>query len=304
MSFKAIKVGPPPRARRVIEVPFDKQKYLGDDLEGLEGEGACSNKPKQPSVANVVMRRFKSLCKHWIQSQARRPRGDCDDVLASHGRELGVCTLKKLGEVCTQQDRVRAQFIGEATRVIAKHLNTLNESHGKAYLSADVSSSQDSAFPSLSPMRKDGGLAIELPLQGAAVEVEMAIARYQGAVRELLGRQSLEVGASISLDSLASLAGHGGPVAQLQPVVLYRHEDSWDRARSFTRTVRLLVDSVLKVPASGEAGEAARPGRAADAGEALHEQYMRSKWWRERLRRRAVQLSDVHEMCVSVVSFQ
>lgn len=246
VNYKPIKAGPPPRARRVVEAPFDKHKYLIERPRGGGGEYA-NVQARQPSVANVVMRRFKSLCKHWIQSQSRRPKGDCDDILKSHGCELGVCTLSKLGEVCTQQDRVRAQFVGEATRAIAKHLNTLNESHGKAFLSVDEMPAQYSSHFLSTPLSQEGGvMGLELPLQAAAVEVEAVIARYQGAVHEMLGRQSLEVGASISLDSLASLAGHGGPLAHPKATVQYRHDDSWEKARSFTRTVRLLVDSVLK----------------------------------------------------------
>ena len=152
-----------------------------------------------------------------------------------------------------QQDRVKAQFVGEVTRVIAKHLNTLNQSYGDASLSSDTLSSQDSSSQELSSQDVACFLSThasqgdeELPLPAAAIDVEEIIIRYHDAVREMLDRQSLEVSASISMDTLASLAGLGGPDFHLKPVVQYRHEDAWGKARSFTRTVRLLVDSVLK----------------------------------------------------------
>ena len=156
-----------------------------------------------------------------------------------------------------QQDRVRAQFIGEATRVIAKHLNTLNESHGGAYLSSmseddSHSQSQDSTSGSNSSSSPSTGVVaatMELPLGAAAQEIEVMIKRYEILVQELLQRQQMEISTTFSLDCLTStsvLFGQGVPsTARRQPHVVFRHSDCWGKARSFVGTVQLLVNSVI-----------------------------------------------------------
>lgn len=264
MVCKPLVIGPPPRARRVVEAPFSRGRYLVAPSSSSQSSSQSSEesfayaKPKQPSVANMVMGRFRGLCKHWIQSQSRRPRGGAGEILFTPGgaAEVGVCTLRKLGELGVQQDRVRAQFIGEATRVIAKHLNTLNDSHGGAYLSSpeDISysqQSQDSTVSDLSsPPLSQGmaGVGVELPLGAAAQEIEVIIGRYEGVVRELMQRQQLEIGATYAMDSMTSpamLFSQSGAIPRRQPQVMFRHGDCWDKARSFVGTVQLLVNSVI-----------------------------------------------------------
>jgi hypothetical protein len=275
VHHKPMRVCPPPRARRVVEAPFDNTRFLEERTAAAgssSGSGGYYYPPDggsgKPSVANVVMRRFKSLCKHWIQSAAR-VRGGFDELLVTCGSqgnnhnhnhtnrgEMGVCTLRALGELCVQQDRVRAQFIGEATRVVARHLNTLNESHGTDYLRKAPSEGLDGeeGLSTHYPPNGDiggysyppgGGTATvssppsELPLQGAVRELEVLISRYSTVVRELVARQQLEIGAATAMDSLGAM-----PVGRV-PSVVFRHGDCWERARGFLGTVQLLVHSVV-----------------------------------------------------------
>ena len=228
---QSLELAPAPRVRRVVVTPFSSSSYISQDQN-------VSRENK--SVASIVMARFRSLCTHWINSTRKIPQIYQNSIIAYRNNDnstksaLGVCALRKIGELCLEQDRIRSQFVAEVTRTIAKHLMTLNSHHVDD--SVKINMEIDAATLTGSV----------LPLSQACYDIESDIMKYQALVGEVLIRQQMDVSSAIAMDSLSSLKYNANlthVVGTKEPKhkVIFCYEDLWSSARSFLETVQLLV---------------------------------------------------------------
>jgi hypothetical protein len=191
----------PQTVRRVVEVPL---KLFGTSLA------------PRPTLKSVIFERFKSLCSNWIDG-GKRSHGRTDAVLANKGLQpLGINTLRYMGSLCVQQDRIKSQFVGEVARCMGRHLQAVTNE-----FSEDGYSKLSSA--------------------SASKELEGLILRYKGAAAEMVARSQIDLAGYVAMDSLM-----GAGVDRKDLSVIFRHGDIWDSARGFLRTCELLVDAAKK----------------------------------------------------------
>jgi hypothetical protein len=219
----------PPKVRRIVEVPMRplvisaRAESAAADAEvgrgGSSSSGVATLVGGTPraTIVGVVFERFKSLCVNWIDS-AKRGQGRTDAVLSKKAfQPLGVFTLRHLGAVCVEQDRLKSLFVGEIARCMARHLQTV------------LGGDQVAAASGMGP---------------ACEEVEVIIARYQASAQEMVVRHQVELASKFAMDTLMAGGGTGlGSTCDLS--VVFRHQDVWNSAREFARTNQLLVSTAF-----------------------------------------------------------
>ena len=197
---RALVLVQPPKVRRIVEVP-------------LKLFGTAATAPR-PTLKSVIFERFKSLCNSWIEG-GKRGLGKTDAVLASRGfQPLGVNTLRHLGSVCVEQDRLKSQFIGEVARCMGRHLQRVTE---------DLSAER---VPSLS---------------AASAELESINLRYQGAAKEMVTKSQVELVGFVAMDTLL-----GAAAERCDLRLIFRHGDMFESARGFLRTSEMIVATACK----------------------------------------------------------
>jgi len=220
----------PPKVRRIVEVPMRPlvvsaraaAESAAADAEVVSGGSSSSGVATlvggtpRATIVGVVFERFKSLCVNWIDS-AKRGQGRTDAVLSKKAYQpLGVFTLRHLGAVCVEQDRLKSLFVGEIARCLARHLQTV--------LGGDQVSANG--------------------LGPACEEVEAIIARYQASAQEMVVRHQVERTSKLAMDTLMT-GGTAGLGSTCDLTVVFRHQDVWNSAREFARTNQLLVSTAF-----------------------------------------------------------
>lgn len=223
---RSLTVGSAPRVRRIKETPIDREAYL-------RGEEALKRKrsaDKETNVASIVMGRFKSMCKSWINEVTRNRQPSHGDIIDANAKgPFGLCALRKIGEFCVEQDRVRAQFVVQVTRMVGRCLMALNEKQGMLALQASDSSTSFNVIE-------------KLPLMDLSQDLEALIHTYKSVAVDLIQRQSQELFNARSIDHMV---GEMDQASTGAGVVIFRHKTMWNSSRSFVQSVQLLVNAAV-----------------------------------------------------------
>lgn len=227
---RSLTVGPAPRVRRIKETPIDRAAYL-------RGEEALKHKrstDKETNVASIVMGRFKSMCKSWINEVTRNRQPSHGDIIDANARgPFGLCALRKIGEFCIEQDRIRAQFVVQVTRMVGRYLMALNEKQGLLAEQLDSSNTSGSGF----------NVIEKLPLMEVSQDLEILIRTYKTVAADLIERQSQELFNARSMDYMVGEINRESPEGKGTGVVIFRHKTMWNSSRSFVQSVQLLVNA-------------------------------------------------------------